>query len=134
MEFKPYTIQDYANIKLKNYYELGGLGPVSIGTEDWKRRKEQQDRRNFYANRVQIKNFSALSDLPRPNHLKTEEIPSVRQRALEFSKKVPMPKCKVISEAAPIEKTNSEISDLLRMEMEHESIKASVVQIKSYLE
>ena len=33
-EYKPYTLKDYQNIKADKYYELGGLGPSNLGTED----------------------------------------------------------------------------------------------------
>lgn len=33
-EFSPYTLQDYQVIKTDKYYELGGLGPINVGTED----------------------------------------------------------------------------------------------------
>ena len=33
-EYKPYTLKDYQIIKTDKYYELGGLGPANIGTEE----------------------------------------------------------------------------------------------------
>jgi hypothetical protein len=51
-EFKPYTIQDYNSIKPAKYYQLGGLGPVNIGTDDWVRRKGVNDKRNDYGKKV----------------------------------------------------------------------------------
>lgn len=54
-EFKPYTIQDYYSIKPQKYYELGGLGAATIGTEDWLRRKNVSDKRKAYG-AITVKN------------------------------------------------------------------------------
>jgi len=32
--FTPYTLNDYKLIRTDKYYELGGLGPMNIGTEE----------------------------------------------------------------------------------------------------
>lgn len=48
IEFKPYTIQDYYSIKPEKYYELGGLGSATIGTDEWIRRKNVSDKRKAY--------------------------------------------------------------------------------------
>jgi hypothetical protein len=106
-----------------------------VGTEDWRRRKELQDRRRRYSNRVKLTNFSVLSSSPtRSNERKSEEIPSGRQKALEFAKKIPRPMLKVNIEDTNIERAKSDIHDLISMEMEHERLKASVVYVKKYLE
>ena len=34
IEYKPYTLKDYNIIKPKDYFQLGGLGPSNIGTDD----------------------------------------------------------------------------------------------------
>ena len=34
IQYKPYTLKDYNIIKPTNYYQLGGLGPSNIGTDD----------------------------------------------------------------------------------------------------
>lgn len=54
-EFKPYTLKDYQNIKPSQYYELGGLGPSSIGSDQWKQKKEVINRRNEYMNQVMLR-------------------------------------------------------------------------------
>jgi hypothetical protein len=46
--FTPYTIQDYYSIKPRKYYELGGLGPMHIGSDDWTRKKLKSQRRKNY--------------------------------------------------------------------------------------
>ena len=51
-DFKPYTIQDYNSIKPAKYYQLGGLGPANVGTDDWIRRKNVNDKRNDYGKKV----------------------------------------------------------------------------------
>jgi hypothetical protein len=51
-EFKPYTLQDYYLIKPGKYYQLGGLGSPTIGTDDWMKRKNISDKRMEYAKRA----------------------------------------------------------------------------------
>jgi hypothetical protein len=51
-EFKPYTLRDYQNIKPEKYYELGGLGPSTIGSEQWKIKKQIINRRNEYIKQI----------------------------------------------------------------------------------
>ncbi|OMJ81051.1 hypothetical protein SteCoe_18557 [Stentor coeruleus] len=52
IEYKPYTIKDYYNIKPTKYYELGGLGSPTIGTEDWGKRKNISDKRKEYGKKA----------------------------------------------------------------------------------
>ena len=52
LDFVPYTITDYSFIKNNKYYELGGLGAATIGTEEWMKRKRVSDKRKNYANQI----------------------------------------------------------------------------------
>lgn len=52
IDYKPYTIKDYNNIKPMKYYELGGLGSPTIGTEDWAKRKVISDKRIEYGKKA----------------------------------------------------------------------------------
>ena len=52
LDFVPYTITDYSFIKPNKYYELGGLGPSSIGTDDWTKRKKISEKRKNYSKKV----------------------------------------------------------------------------------
>ena len=45
IDYQPYTISDYKSIKLEKYFELGGLGPTYVGSEDWSKKKELYDKR-----------------------------------------------------------------------------------------
>lgn len=47
-DYKPYTIHDYYSIKPQKYYELGGLGAATIGTEEWLKRKNVSEKRKAY--------------------------------------------------------------------------------------
>ena len=60
INYTPYTLTDYERIKFDKYYVLGGLGPVNLGTEEWRAKKLALDRRNKYANRVNISNVRRL--------------------------------------------------------------------------
>ncbi|OMJ81000.1 hypothetical protein SteCoe_18613 [Stentor coeruleus] len=72
IDYKPYTIKDYNNIKPKKYYELGGLGSPTIGTEDWAKRKIINDKRIEYGKKA-IK-------MPREN--------TITDCAIEYAEKI----------------------------------------------
>ena len=127
-EYKPYTLKDYQIIKSDKYFELGGLGPSNLGTEDWKQRKEMLDKRISYAKHVKLAN----ANLPASNTRKpkeTEKEVSKNERAAQFAKMIPRPASKpktVKTEAAPA------LSSVLEeLERQHQAYKASVDAIKS---
>ena len=62
-EYVPYTLKDYRLIQPTKYYQLGGLGAYSIGTAEWKAKKEVLDRRNQYARNANAANFGASKRL-----------------------------------------------------------------------
>lgn len=93
-EFKPYTLKDYQNLKPEKYYELGGLGPSTIGTEEWKQKKEVINRRNQYVR--QIRNPAEASaelekhkETLRKSYLRVngEHTPPISSVLEEFEKK-----------------------------------------------
>lgn len=53
-DYKPYTIHDYYSIQTNKYYELGGLGSPTIGTEDWVKRKNISDKRKEYGKKAMV--------------------------------------------------------------------------------
>lgn len=61
IEFVPYTITDYNFIKPGKYYELGGLGSPTIGTEEWVKRKHISDKRKQYAKQILITDREPVS-------------------------------------------------------------------------
>jgi len=63
-EYTPYSLMDYRNSRPEKYYELGGLGPYNIGTEEWKKRKEMQNRREQYAKSISVRKSSMLNKNP----------------------------------------------------------------------
>ena len=123
-EFIPYTLKDYQIIKTNKYYELGGLGPSSIGTDEWKERKENQDKRIIYAQQVKLANSSmqAQGKLKDP-----EKKISKREKAFQFAKMIPK----------PLKKQQKDLIDstppciLEELEKQHNSYKVSVNAIKS---
>ena len=46
--FTPYNLVDYKNAALTNYYTLGGLGPVHVGTTEWLIEQNKRKRREDY--------------------------------------------------------------------------------------
>ena len=83
--FKPYTYIDYQNIKSHKYYELGGLGPSTIGNDDWKAKKEINDRRMIYAKQV---NLSNSNQLPHENNDKYERFANTEELSTQSSKRI----------------------------------------------
>ena len=48
VSFTPYSLKDYYLIKPRKYYVLGGVGPASIGTEQWNNKKKIIEKREKY--------------------------------------------------------------------------------------
>ena len=90
-DFTPYTLRDYYSIKPKNYYELGGLGPVNLGTEDWLQKKHLNEKRIKYGQNVYYINAAKLPLLPLSNLKTSEKETSARSRALNFAKNIHKP-------------------------------------------
>ena len=95
-DFTPYTIRDYYSIKPKNYYQLGGLGPVSVGTEEWKQKKKMNDKRVKYGKDVYYINAAKLPLLPVFNNFsEREKEENTRSRALKFASSIKKPPLRV---------------------------------------
>ena len=67
IDFTPYTLEDYHNIKYKTYYQLGGLGPSSVGTNEWMKKKVINDKRVRYGKKIYFINAGNLPPLPATN-------------------------------------------------------------------
>lgn len=94
-DFKPYTLKDYHIIKPKSYYELGGLGPANVGTTDWLKKKEINDKRLKYGKEIYFYNAAKLPMFPAVGPIKpTHSEENTRQRALAFAKKISRPSLK----------------------------------------
>jgi hypothetical protein len=96
-EFKPYTIKDYYSIKPKTYYQLGGLGPSNVGSDDWILKKNLKEKRKNYGLNVYYINAAKLPLLP-VDHGKVvekekekEKQEGVRERALRFAQGIQKP-------------------------------------------
>ena len=83
--FKPYTFKDYQNIRSHKYYELGGLGPAQIGNDDWKQKKEINDRRIIYAKQV---NFVNGNQFTPESNLKYERCVNSGEQSTHSSKRI----------------------------------------------
>lgn len=55
-DFTPYTLNDYRNIRIDKYYELGGLGAAYVGSQDWKDKRQNLAKRTKYARQVDLAN------------------------------------------------------------------------------
>ena len=65
-EYTPYTLKDYEIIKPAKYYELGGLGPSTIGTETWRVKKQIFNRRQEYVKQLRFSNILPPSNMRHP--------------------------------------------------------------------
>lgn len=86
-DYKPYTLKDYQNIRPKKYYQLGGLGPVNVGTKDWIKKKDLIEKRWRYGKEVHELNIAKLSDFSNKSPVKVIKNENM-SKALEFAKKV----------------------------------------------
>ena len=95
-DFVPYTIKDYYSIKPKTYYQLGGLGPSNIGTNDWILKKKANDKRITYGRKIYYLNAVKLPLLPTaPPHEEKSEANNCRNRGLNFAKTISKPPLRV---------------------------------------
>ena len=127
-DFKPYTLKDYQSIRNEKYYELGGLGPSYVGTEDWKSKKEALDKRNLYAKQVQL----AFANIPTYPVIRKPKEPekeiSSRERAMQFAKMIQRPQPKAKGD----ELAGAALSSVLEeLEKKHLADKISVESIRS---
>lgn len=123
-EFQPYTLKEYTLIQ-EPPKQLGGLGPSYIGTEDWVKRKKQQEKLQDYARVVQLKN----KQLPRapPRTAQAPIRPSARDRALEFSKRIPKP---VPTKPPQPEPERPVLTSLDELEAKHQAYQKAIAQIR----
>ncbi|CAG9327667.1 unnamed protein product [Blepharisma stoltei] len=137
IDFSPYTLTDYHMIKNDKYYELGGLGAVNIGTEEWIKRKEMQDRRVDYAKQVKYINAASLPPSGAKKTPKiTEKVPSKMQRANEFAKNIPKPQLKIRNDSIEGKENPSE-KDFSPLEYQldkHDSYRTIIDEIKANIE
>ena len=56
---EPETFEQFNKKNPGKYYELGGLGPVNVGTEQWKQGKNRRTQAQEYARSVREKNMNS---------------------------------------------------------------------------
>ncbi|CAG9328775.1 unnamed protein product [Blepharisma stoltei] len=142
IDFSPYTLNDYHMIKSDEYYELGGLGCATVGTEEWTKRKEMQDRRKDYARQVKYTNAANLPPSGARKSLKSiEKEPSKMQKANEFAKNIPKPKLRsppMDVKSTPLEvKESSSEKTFGQLEYhldKHDNYRALIDEIKADLD
>ena len=93
IEYKPYSMKDYQNIKIEKYLELGGLGPTSVGSDEWVKKKELYDKRLNYSKEANYRNATNMHLVPFSTKLNVDT--SARKRAIEFAKSIIRPPLKV---------------------------------------
>ena len=127
-EFQPYTLKEYTLIQ-DPPKQLGGLGPSYVGTEDWVKRKKQQEKLQDYARVVQLKNKQLPRAPPRTAQAPTRS--SARDRALEFSKRIPKPlPMKPQPERSLLEPERPVLTSLDELEAKHQAYQKAIAQIR----
>jgi len=127
-DFQPYTLQEYT-LTQDVPKELGGLGPSYVGTEEWVKRKKQQEKLQDYARVVQLKNKQLPRAPPRTAQAPTR--PSARDRALEFSKHIPKPL--PVRPPLPVSE-QPVVTSLDELEAKHQAYQKAIAQIRSQLQ
>jgi hypothetical protein len=123
-DFQPYSLKDYQNIKSEKYYQLGGLGPSLVGTEEWTQKKELSEKRMNYGRRVNIANSSLIQTKKNPEQVEKEL--SKAEKARLFAKNIPKPLKKTKTQDPP-PAMNSVLEEL---EKQHNSYKQTIEAIK----
>lgn len=127
--YVPYTLNDYRVIKEDKYYQLGGLGAISVGTEEWKNKKVSMDRRNEYARKVNMANGKwLLTQNPWMERQEEAKVKSKCEKGLEFAKNIPRPRLKVSPD-----KEKTTLSLLKELEEKHANYKLNADSIKDKL-
>ena len=93
-DFTPYTLKDYYSIKPKTYYQLGGLGPSNVGTEDWLQKKNLKEKSLKYGLNVYYINAAKLPLIPVYPNKSLEKEENYREKALKFSRNIQKPPLK----------------------------------------
>lgn len=123
-DFIPYTLKDYQAIKSEKYYQLGGLGPSNVGTDEWQMRKEMVEKKMEFAKKVKILNANLPPTVVKKKN-EAEKEASKMERAKIFAMGIPKPRNKVVSRESP-----APASVLEELEKQHLEFKVCVDQIK----
>lgn len=132
MEFNPYTLTEYNHIKPNKYYELGGLGPINVGTDEWIKKKEMQDRKLQYSKQV---NTAHSNNLPKKEEKAVIKPKSKMEIAIEFAKAIPKPVIKTKSPEKEVkEKPPLKLNSQLQTQLDkHEEYRLKIQEIKALL-
>jgi len=125
-DYKPYSLEDYRNIKPINYYRLGGLGP-NIGGELWKYKQQNREKMIKYAksasyiNKKKGINNRSLSLKMRVVVSVADELRQRRMKMLEYAKHVPKPKLpKDLTTKETLNASEDNyLTELERLELQH---------------
>ena len=129
-DFKPYNLNDYRNIKSEKYYQLGGLGPSFVGTEEWNQKKELNEKRMNYGKRVNLANTSFNQGTNIKSGECVEKDLTKVGKAKIFAKNLPKPKTSKKFAHEPPPAMNSVLKEL---EKQHREYKLNAEVIRSGL-
>lgn len=93
-DFIPYTLKDYYSIKPKTYYQLGGLGPSNVGSDEWIQKKNLKEKRLKYGLNVYFINAAKLPLLPVYPNKSLDKEENSRDKALKFAQNIQKPPLK----------------------------------------
>jgi len=147
IEYKPYSLKDYKEIKPQKYVKLGGLG-ADVGGDVWKKRKEKLERMTEYAKGAKSYNSKILrttkrTSAPPGSKIISAEMEEAIQRKLkakEYARQIPKPKLipkspdvnlipMMNEDIAEIAKTEP-LTELEKLEMQHNEYLAQIERMK----
>ena len=90
VDYVPYTYADY-HMQPQASANIGALGAATIGSEDWAKRKDFENRRKAYSRIIFQRNCNQIAISIGRKPFKASPPISARVRALEFARSLPPP-------------------------------------------
>lgn len=91
LDFVPYTLKDYHMMLSPPTMGVGALGAATLGSEDWAKRKQFENRRKAYARVTFQRNSNQIAISSPRKPFKPSPPSSSRLRGIEFAKKLHLP-------------------------------------------
>ena len=107
LDYVPYTLQDYHMMLNPPTMGVGALGAATLGSEDWAKRKQFENRRKAYARVTFQRNSNQIAISSPRKPFKPSPPTSSRLRGIEFAKKVHLPEVNTALTQAEIQQLRS---------------------------
>ena len=142
VQYTPYTLRDYKEIKPSRYFTLGGLGP-NIGSQDWETKRNKLEKMFDFAKAINQANLTRFMSCTTRTIMPGRQIqPEVeralraKQRMLDFAQRVPKPRLARITESDELDRTHETrtepLSLLEKLERQHDGLLERIEQLKNH--